>query len=281
MVPSLTQYGCYVTESFHIHLDDPNGSIFSQDHIDCADLFFSAARMCIFFDRNGFFDELGKKFLPRGFMERFKGHTFRRSPPLWQADWRQQDRRLIELGRSRAMLESVISGEEKIVPQHKKVFLARYGRSQSPKVTWKKKIRCAKRTSRSQREGRIRSVIDSILKTSFACQFSPLALRALRFANSETQWKATGRLASSAFLSRPPNQSSLLPPSQSPLCPPDTIDTGEEIEAERKRDVRRKWMKWRKHILLYTLAQDIRLSLHTIAIWISLKWSRTYQLPPP
>ena len=80
--------------------------------------------MCIYFDQNGFFDELGNKLLPKGFTERFKTHAFRCSPPLEEADWCQQALWFIEQGRSRALLESIIRGEEEIVPREKKMLLA-------------------------------------------------------------------------------------------------------------------------------------------------------------
>lgn len=97
--------------------------IFGHDHVDCANLFFSAARMCIYFDQHGFFDELGNKLLPRGFTQRFSTHAFRCSPPLEQVDWCQQALWFIEQGRSRALLESIIRGGEEIVPTPKKVLL--------------------------------------------------------------------------------------------------------------------------------------------------------------
>src|ERR1700712_4053943 len=95
--------------------------IFGHDHVDCANLFFSAARMCIYFDQNGFFDELGNKLLPVSFTDRFKTHAFRCSPPLEEVDWRQQALWFIEHGRSRALLESIVRGEEEIVPRQKKL----------------------------------------------------------------------------------------------------------------------------------------------------------------
>jgi hypothetical protein len=149
--------------------------IFGHDHVDCANLFFSAARMCIYFDHNGFFDELGNKLLPRGFTEKFKTHAFRCSPPLEEADWCQQALWFIEQGRSRALLESIIRGGEEIVPRPKKVLLAHVVDVVRAQSLLDRRIS----TSPSANAGSIirdspgcqtRYVIISIHGTSFSCQ---------------------------------------------------------------------------------------------------------------
>jgi hypothetical protein len=123
-VPQLMSCRCFVTEFFHTYLDNPHAPMFSQDHVDCANLFFSAARMCIYFERNGFFDELGNRLPPQGFTEKFKTHGLKCSPPLEEADWRQQALWFLEQGRSRSLLESIVRGEEEILSKPKKLLLA-------------------------------------------------------------------------------------------------------------------------------------------------------------
>jgi CHAT domain-containing protein len=110
----LYNQGCFATELFHKHFDHPESRVFGFDHVDCANLFFSAARVCIFFDKNRFADHNGNLIKPK---------QFRCRPKLTEEDWRHQALHFLEQGRSRALLESIVRGEKFVTPMQRRLLL--------------------------------------------------------------------------------------------------------------------------------------------------------------
>jgi hypothetical protein len=93
------------------------------DHVDCANLFFSAARVCIFFDKKGVFDKRGASLMPEQFTKKFKRSSLPCSPPLTEKDWRHQALQFLEQGRSRALFESIVRGEKIVTPMQRRLLI--------------------------------------------------------------------------------------------------------------------------------------------------------------
>jgi CHAT domain-containing protein len=106
--------GCFATELFHKHFDHPESRVYGFDHVDCANLFFSAARVCIYFDKHGFSYRRGNLIKPTQFKCR---------PKLTEEDWRHQALHFLEQGRSRALLESIVRGEKFVTPMQRRLLL--------------------------------------------------------------------------------------------------------------------------------------------------------------
>jgi tetratricopeptide (TPR) repeat protein len=107
----LYNHGCFATELFHKHFDPPQAQVNGLDHEDCANLFFSAARVCVQFHRDGYRDSHGNKLTPELFTRQFKTDALPCSPPLTEKDWQHQALHFMEQGRSRALLESILKGD--------------------------------------------------------------------------------------------------------------------------------------------------------------------------
>ncbi|KAF2749760.1 hypothetical protein M011DRAFT_276018 [Sporormia fimetaria CBS 119925] len=95
-------HGCFASELFHEFFDGNDAKVYGFDHSDCANIFFSAARVCWRFDKDGLIDKHGHHVLPTEF--RCKG------PDLTSPDWRHQALHFLEQGRARALLDSIIRG---------------------------------------------------------------------------------------------------------------------------------------------------------------------------
>jgi CHAT domain-containing protein len=121
----LYNHGCFATELFHKHFDYPEAQVNGFDHSDCANLFFSAARVCIFFHQNGVFNERGESLTPKKFTSHFKRDLLPCSPALTEEDWMHQAFHFMEQGRSRALLESILKGgpDEPLVTGMQRRFL--------------------------------------------------------------------------------------------------------------------------------------------------------------
>ncbi|KAJ4380787.1 hypothetical protein N0V86_004149 [Didymella sp. IMI 355093] len=89
-------HGCYASEVFNEFFDAKEGSVSGFDHSDCANIFFSAARVCHQFDSTGY------PVAPTLF--RCKG------PTLTCSNWKHQALYFLEKGRSRALLDSINRG---------------------------------------------------------------------------------------------------------------------------------------------------------------------------
>ncbi|CZT12210.1 hypothetical protein WAI453_011565 [Rhynchosporium graminicola] len=107
----LYNHGCFATELFHKHFDPPQAQVNGLDHRDCANLFFSAARVCVKFHQHGYYDEHRNHLSPGKFTERYKKDAIPCSPPLAEKDWKHQALHFMEQGRSRALLESILRGD--------------------------------------------------------------------------------------------------------------------------------------------------------------------------
>ncbi|KAL2063777.1 hypothetical protein VTL71DRAFT_5582 [Oculimacula yallundae] len=107
----LYNHGCFATELFHKHFDPPQAQVNGLDHRDCANLFFSAARVCVLFHQYGVFDERKRSLSPEQFTDRYKKDPLPCSPPLKEKDWKHQALHFMEQGRSRALLESILRGD--------------------------------------------------------------------------------------------------------------------------------------------------------------------------
>jgi CHAT domain-containing protein len=106
-------HGCFATELFHEYYDLPQApAINGFDHSDCTNLFFSAAKICVLFSQTGIFDELGKKLTPKKFSNKFKEDKLPCSPPLTEIDWLHQALYFMEKGRSRALLDLILSDDD-------------------------------------------------------------------------------------------------------------------------------------------------------------------------
>ncbi|KAG4433271.1 hypothetical protein IFR05_011241 [Cadophora sp. M221] len=121
----LYNHGCFATELFHKHFDPPQAQVNGLDHRDCANLFFSAARVCVQFHRYGVFDERRRPLSPEQFTSQFKKDPLPCSPPLTEKDWKHQALHFMEQGRSRALLESILRGdpEEPLVTNMQRRYL--------------------------------------------------------------------------------------------------------------------------------------------------------------
>ena len=95
-------HGCYASEVYHEFFDPNEATISGFDHSDCANIFFSAARICYKFDTKGLLDSSGNNVTPRLFQ--CKG------PNLTCSDWKHQALHFLEKGRARALLSSIIRG---------------------------------------------------------------------------------------------------------------------------------------------------------------------------
>ncbi|KAN0116962.1 CHAT domain containing protein [Hyaloscypha variabilis] len=121
----LYNHGCFATELFHKHFDPPRAQVNGLDHNDCANLFFSAARVCVLFHQNGGYSSQGRLLTPEQFTLHFKGDLLPCSPPLTERDWKHQALHFMEQGRSRALLESILKGdpEEPLVTAMQRKYL--------------------------------------------------------------------------------------------------------------------------------------------------------------
>jgi hypothetical protein len=108
-------HGCYATELFHQHFDVPYAQVYDYDHIDCANLFFSAARVCITFKEEDFRNGRGRSITPK---------DLKLEPTLVEHSWAQQALYFLEQGRSRALLDSIVRGEE-FIPRLQRTLLDR------------------------------------------------------------------------------------------------------------------------------------------------------------
>jgi len=104
----LYNHGCLAIELFHRHFDQHRTQVNGFDHDDSANLFFSAARVCVFFHENGIADPQGRNLTPSQFTALFKLDPLPCSPPLTEKDWMHQALHFMEQGRSRALLESIL-----------------------------------------------------------------------------------------------------------------------------------------------------------------------------
>lgn len=94
------------------------------DHVDSANLFFSAARICIFFDKIGIFDKRGNLLSPARFNKMFnKRSPLPCTPPLAEKDWRHQALQFLEQGRSRALLDSIVKGERIVTSMQRRLLI--------------------------------------------------------------------------------------------------------------------------------------------------------------
>lgn len=89
-------HGCHALEVFHEFFDSNETTLSGFDHSDCANIFFSAARIC------HEFDTLGHKITPTLFP--CKG------PQLLCRDWKQQALHFLETGRARSLLDTINRG---------------------------------------------------------------------------------------------------------------------------------------------------------------------------
>ncbi|KAF3043268.1 hypothetical protein E8E12_010213 [Didymella heteroderae] len=89
-------HGCYAFGIFNEFFDAKEASVSGFDHSDCANIFFSAARIC------QQFDSMGYSVAPKLF--ECKG------PNLTCRDWKHQALHFLEKGRSRALLDSINRG---------------------------------------------------------------------------------------------------------------------------------------------------------------------------
>lgn len=128
------QYGC--------HAIDLRNRISDYDHSDCANLFFSAARICIQFDLDPLLNEAGEQLEPR---------NVDLDPPMTERIWKQQAWQFIEQGKSRALLTSIVRGEELAPRRYKKLLNQFYGA-----------IRTVHRTVRQYRRSTLASPTSSI-----------------------------------------------------------------------------------------------------------------------
>lgn len=99
--------GCALTNLFHQHFDPPRARITAFDHDVCTSLFFSAARVCLYFDKT---------------MYSVSPSEFGCKPRLDAPDWRHQALTFLERGRSRALLDSVIRNETRMSFSQKHLF---------------------------------------------------------------------------------------------------------------------------------------------------------------
>ena len=97
-------HGCYATELFNQRFSKSHATVYDHDHVDCANLFFSASRVCISFHINeDLTDRKGRRITPR---------DCKMEPSLAETSWMQQALYFMEQGRSRALLDSIARGEE-------------------------------------------------------------------------------------------------------------------------------------------------------------------------
>ncbi|KAF8856142.1 hypothetical protein BDZ45DRAFT_745704 [Acephala macrosclerotiorum] len=109
----LYNHGCFATELFHKYYDLPQApAINGFDHSDCTNLFFSAARVCVLFSQTGILDERGTPLTPKQFSNQFEKDDLPCSPSLREIDWLHQALYFMEKGRSRALLELILSEDD-------------------------------------------------------------------------------------------------------------------------------------------------------------------------
>ncbi|KAH6615353.1 CHAT domain-containing protein [Boeremia exigua] len=89
-------HGCYTSKVFNEFFNTSEATVSGFDHSDCANIFFSAARVC------HHFDSIGYRISPRLFS--CKG------PNLTCQDWKDQALHFLEQGRARALLDSINRG---------------------------------------------------------------------------------------------------------------------------------------------------------------------------
>lgn len=92
-------HGCRAPELYDEFLDPHGANLWLFDRSEGANIFFSAARICTYFDKEGLLDEKGKPVMPPQFR-----------PTLTGRDWRRQALYFLEQGRSRALLDSISRG---------------------------------------------------------------------------------------------------------------------------------------------------------------------------
>ncbi|KAI1332040.1 hypothetical protein F5Y16DRAFT_212211 [Xylariaceae sp. FL0255] len=100
---NLYSEGCSLMDIHREHLEDPEAMLTSHDHSDSSNLFFSAARVCIYFHQNNF------NTAPEVF------------PRLKEQDWAHQALYFLERGKARALLRSIERYSETNFPERKKV----------------------------------------------------------------------------------------------------------------------------------------------------------------
>ncbi len=100
--------GCEETETHHSYIEFPQAPVTFHDHIDCSNLFFSAARVCIYFN------QYRHVVLPA---------DFPCIPALTELDWARQALYFLERGKARALLRSIERYSEATVSEQKKVTL--------------------------------------------------------------------------------------------------------------------------------------------------------------
>jgi CHAT domain-containing protein len=88
--------GCDLIEYHRDRSEHPEARITNHDHLICANLFFAAARVCIYFGEHSY------QILPT---------NFQCDSSLTAKDWNHQALDFLERGRSRALLESMIRNE--------------------------------------------------------------------------------------------------------------------------------------------------------------------------
>lgn len=89
-------HGCYASKVYNEFFDSNEGVVSGFDHSDCANIFFSAARIC------QVFDSIRYPIAPQWFS--------RKGPPLDCLNWRDQALCFLEKGRARALLDSINRG---------------------------------------------------------------------------------------------------------------------------------------------------------------------------
>ncbi|KAI1365318.1 hypothetical protein F5Y08DRAFT_304154 [Xylaria arbuscula] len=100
--------GCEETEIHHSYMEPPQARLTSHDHIDCSNLFFSASRICIYFDRYKYV------ILPT---------DFPCIPALTEQDWARQALYFLERGKARALLRSIERYSEATASEQNKLTL--------------------------------------------------------------------------------------------------------------------------------------------------------------
>ncbi|PBP23017.1 hypothetical protein BUE80_DR006129 [Diplocarpon rosae] len=138
----LYNHGCFATELFHIFFDPPQAQVNGLDHRDCANLFFSAARVCVLFHQGGVINGRGLTLSPEDFTRQFKKDPLPCSPPLTEKDWKHQALHFMEQGRSRALLESMLRGDPEeplVTPIQRRYLMANVALAARESIRIKKK----------------------------------------------------------------------------------------------------------------------------------------------
>ncbi|KAF1930896.1 uncharacterized protein M421DRAFT_418372 [Didymella exigua CBS 183.55] len=87
-------YGCHASEAYYSLSNTDKAIISDFDHPDCANIFFSAARVCHYLDRTGY------AIMPRSFPTT--------GPQLTCVDWKHQALHFLERVRARALLDTIV-----------------------------------------------------------------------------------------------------------------------------------------------------------------------------